>query len=109
MERSPDSTDSADTAKEKAKSLPTSSVVHRWANRSLESVLALTLNQVVLATCHSAGSRQLNNVQFDVAIVDEATQAVEAVCWVPILKAKRLILAGDPQQVSWGNGLEDMV
>ncbi len=56
--------------------------------------------QVVLATCHSAGGKQLNNLQFDVCIIDEATQAVEAVCWVPILKSKKLILAGDPQQVS---------
>lgn len=55
--------------------------------------------RVILATCHTAGSRQLNNMQFDVAIVDEATQAVEAVCWVPILKASKLILAGDPQQL----------
>ncbi|CAK9781174.1 putative DNA helicase [Cutaneotrichosporon oleaginosum] len=55
--------------------------------------------RVVLATCHTAGARQLNNMQFDVAIVDEATQAVEAVCWVPILKSKKLILAGDPQQL----------
>jgi DNA polymerase alpha-associated DNA helicase A len=54
---------------------------------------------VVLATCHSAGARQLNNMDFDVAIIDEATQAVEAVCWVPILKAKKLILAGDPEQL----------
>ncbi|WVR06790.1 hypothetical protein IAU60_003825 [Kwoniella sp. DSM 27419] len=58
----------------------------------------LSRAQVVLATCHSAGSRQLNNTTFDVCIVDEATQAVEAVCWVPILKSKKLILAGDPQQ-----------
>lgn len=56
--------------------------------------------QVVLATCHSAGGKQLNNINFDVCIIDEATQAVEAVCWVPILKSRRLILAGDPQQVS---------
>lgn len=56
-------------------------------------------DQVVLATCHSAGSRQINNMTFDVCIVDEATQAVEAVCWVPILKSKKLILAGDPKQV----------
>lgn len=67
--------------------------------------------QVVLATCHSAGSRQLNNVDFDICIVDEATQAIEAVCWVPILKAKRVILAGDPKQLpptimSSGKGLE---
>ncbi|OCF60945.1 DNA helicase [Kwoniella mangroviensis CBS 10435] len=59
----------------------------------------LSRAQVVLATCHSAGSRQLNNMTFDIAVVDEATQAIEAVCWVPILKAKMLILAGDPQQL----------
>ncbi|WWC89021.1 uncharacterized protein L201_003939 [Kwoniella dendrophila CBS 6074] len=59
----------------------------------------LSRAQVVLATCHSAGSRQLNNMLFDVAFVDEATQAIEAVCWVPILKAKKLVLAGDPQQL----------
>ncbi|ODN72845.1 hypothetical protein L202_08275 [Cryptococcus amylolentus CBS 6039] len=55
--------------------------------------------QVVLATCHSAGARQLNNMIFDICIIDEATQAVEPVCWVPILKASKLILAGDPQQL----------
>ncbi|CAD6582405.1 MAG: hypothetical protein TREMPRED_003274 [Tremellales sp. Tagirdzhanova-0007] len=55
--------------------------------------------RVVLATCHSAGGRQLNNLLFDVCIIDEATQAVEAVCWVPILKSRKLILAGDPQQL----------
>ncbi|KAK8864662.1 hypothetical protein IAR55_001912 [Kwoniella newhampshirensis] len=55
--------------------------------------------QVVLATCHSAGARQLNNMIFDICIIDEATQAVEAVCWIPILKSRKLILAGDPQQL----------
>jgi len=33
----------------------------------------------VLATCHSSGSRQLFNEEFDVVIIDEATQALEAV------------------------------
>ncbi|KAK1923993.1 putative DNA helicase [Papiliotrema laurentii] len=55
--------------------------------------------RVVLATCHSAGSRQINNMTFDYCIIDEATQAVEAVCWVPILKSNKVILAGDPQQL----------
>jgi hypothetical protein len=41
--------------------------------------------------------------------VDEATQAVEAVCWVPILKSKKLILAGDPQQVCLHLGIELML
>ncbi|THU84385.1 P-loop containing nucleoside triphosphate hydrolase protein [Dendrothele bispora CBS 962.96] len=56
-------------------------------------------SQVVLATCHSSGGRQLRNHQFDVVIIDEATQALEAVCWIPIMKAKKLILAGDPMQL----------
>ncbi|KAI5829521.1 P-loop containing nucleoside triphosphate hydrolase protein [Schizophyllum commune Tattone D] len=55
--------------------------------------------QVVLATCHTAGNRQLRSLDFDTVIIDEATQAVEAVCWVPIFKAKKLILAGDPMQL----------
>ncbi|KAJ7130315.1 AAA domain-containing protein [Mycena epipterygia] len=59
----------------------------------------LSESQVVLATCHSAGGRQLRNHEFDVVIIDEATQALEAVCWIPILKAKKLILAGDPMQL----------
>ncbi|KAI0037075.1 AAA domain-containing protein [Vararia minispora EC-137] len=59
----------------------------------------LNESQVVLATCHTSGGRQLHNHTFDVVIIDEATQAVEAVCWIPIFKAKKLILAGDPKQL----------
>ncbi|EJD02064.1 P-loop containing nucleoside triphosphate hydrolase protein [Fomitiporia mediterranea MF3/22] len=55
--------------------------------------------QVVLATCHSAGGRTLENMFFDVVIIDEATQALEAACWIPIVKGKRLILAGDHLQL----------
>lgn len=63
----------------------------------VESVLGES--QVVIATCYSAGGRQLRNHQFDVVVIDEATQAMEAVCWIPIFKAKKLILAGDPMQL----------
>lgn len=35
--------------------------------------------QIVLATCHSSGGRQLRYDEFDVVIIDEATQALEAV------------------------------
>ncbi|TBU50784.1 P-loop containing nucleoside triphosphate hydrolase protein [Dichomitus squalens] len=63
----------------------------------VESVMSES--QVVLATCHSAGGRQVRSQDFDVVIIDEATQAVEAVCWIPIFKAQKLILAGDPMQL----------
>ncbi|KAH7337710.1 AAA domain-containing protein [Rhizoctonia solani] len=55
--------------------------------------------KVVLATCHSSGSRQLTNMRFDVVCIDEACQALEAVCWISILKGSKLILAGDPLQL----------
>jgi superfamily I DNA and/or RNA helicase len=36
---------------------------------------------------------------FDVCIIDEAAQATEAICWIPILISKKLILAGDHKQL----------
>ncbi|KAF7982810.1 hypothetical protein HWV62_25741 [Athelia sp. TMB] len=57
------------------------------------------VGQIVLATCHAAGGRQLRGAAFDVAIIDEATQALEAVCWIPVFKAAKLVLAGDPMQL----------
>ncbi|KAN0060658.1 hypothetical protein ACQY0O_007316 [Thecaphora frezii] len=58
--------------------------------------------QIVVATCHGAGARQLVGREFDVVIIDEACQALEAVCWIPILKVRqggKLVLAGDHLQL----------
>lgn len=56
-------------------------------------------SKVVLATLHGAGGFQLRQERFDVVIIDEASQALEAQCWVPLLSAKKLILAGDHLQL----------
>lgn len=56
-------------------------------------------SKVVLATLHGAGGFQLRNETFDVLIIDEASQALEAQCWIPLLSAKKLILAGDHLQL----------
>lgn len=56
-------------------------------------------SKVVLATLHGAGSFQLRNETFDVLIIDEASQALEAQCWIPLLSATKLILAGDHLQL----------
>ena len=56
-------------------------------------------SKVVLATLHGAGGFQLRNDQFDVVIIDEASQALEAQCWIPLLSAKKVILAGDHLQL----------
>lgn len=58
-------------------------------------------SKVVLATLHGAGGFHLKNQQFDIVIVDEASQALEAQCWIPLLSsgASKLILAGDHLQL----------
>ncbi|KAF2126885.1 P-loop containing nucleoside triphosphate hydrolase protein [Dothidotthia symphoricarpi CBS 119687] len=61
----------------------------------------VTGSKVVLATLHGAGGFHLKGQEFDVVIVDEASQALEAQCWVPLLwaKAGKLVLAGDHLQL----------
>lgn len=58
-------------------------------------------SKVVCATLHGAGGFHLKNERFDVVIVDEASQAMEASCWIPLLGsgARKIILAGDPKQL----------
>ncbi|KAI1341547.1 AAA domain-containing protein [Xylariaceae sp. FL0016] len=56
-------------------------------------------SKVVLATLHGAGGYQLKNEEFDVIIIDEASQALEAQCWVPLLSAKKAVCAGDHLQL----------
>ncbi|OJJ42839.1 hypothetical protein ASPZODRAFT_1267726 [Penicilliopsis zonata CBS 506.65] len=56
-------------------------------------------SSVVLATLHGAGSHQLRNQRFDVVIIDEASQALEAQCWIPLLPASKVVLAGDHLQL----------
>ena len=52
-----------------------------------------------MTTCVGAASRLLKGVVFDVVVVDEAAQALEAACWIPILKGRRCVLAGDHLQL----------
>lgn len=73
--------------------------------RKREKALSGTILQrtrVVFLTCHGAGSRQLEGHGFDYVIIDEVCQALEATCWIPILKlvpGGRIILAGDHLQL----------
>ena len=61
----------------------------------------LQSSKVVLSTLHGAGGFHLKNEQFDVVLVDEASQALEAQCWIPVLNsgAPKLVLAGDHLQL----------
>ena len=57
---------------------------------------------VVVSTLHGAGGRDVGGKKFDVVVVDEAAQAVEPQCWIPVVMAgevNKLVLAGDHLQL----------
>lgn len=56
--------------------------------------------QVVACTLIGANSDYLRNRSFSTLFVDECSQALEPANWVPILKANRVIMAGDHQQLA---------
>lgn len=70
--------------------------------RVLERKAVRTLiknSQVICSTNVSVGSDQLKNMEFDVVFVDEATQAMEPSCLIPMRKSEKWILAGDHKQL----------
>lgn len=55
-------------------------------------------SQVVLGT-HAGISKRMVKGDFDLVTLDEASQAVEPLSWVPITLAKKVVFAGDSMQL----------
>lgn len=58
-----------------------------------------TKAQVITATLVGANHYTVRDRQYQTVIIDEAAQALEPACWIPILKADRVVLAGDHCQL----------
>jgi ATP-dependent RNA/DNA helicase IGHMBP2 len=56
--------------------------------------------QVITATLVGSNHYTVRNVKFHTIVIDEAGQALEPACWIPILKGQKLILAGDHCQLA---------
>ena len=54
---------------------------------------------VIASTLVGADSRLLHGMKFHTLFIDEAAQALEAACWIPIRRVHRVILAGDHCQL----------
>lgn len=54
---------------------------------------------VICCTLVSSNSRYIEQLHFNTVFIDEAAQALEPATWIPILKANKVILAGDPYQL----------
>ncbi|AEA48124.1 IGHMBP2 family helicase [Archaeoglobus veneficus] len=70
--------------------------------REIEEEIAreiINSSQVVLATNSSAALELIKDVEFDVAVIDEASQATIPSVLIPISKTRRFVLAGDHKQL----------
>ena len=55
--------------------------------------------RVIACTLVGSAHRLLEGMKFGTLFIDEAAQALEAACWIPMKRASRVILAGDHCQL----------
>jgi ATP-dependent RNA/DNA helicase IGHMBP2 len=72
-----------------------------WANTLENRIIdqILTGAQAITCTLVGAGNSVLEPYRFRTCVIDEAAQALEPACWIPISKCSRVVLAGDPFQL----------
>lgn len=59
----------------------------------------LSRADVITATLVGANHYTVRSLRYHTVVIDEAGQALEPACWIPILKARKLVMAGDHQQL----------
>ncbi len=72
-----------------------------WARMLEDRVIEEILSGAQAITCTLVGAAHplLEKRRFRTCVIDEAAQALEPACWIPILKCSRVVLAGDPFQL----------
>jgi len=55
--------------------------------------------QVIACTLVGASNMSIKGKRFKTVFIDEAAQALEPACWIPIIKGDRVIFAGDHHQL----------
>ena len=55
--------------------------------------------QVIAATLVGANHYTVRSLKYHTVVIDEAGQALEPACWIPIIKGQKVILAGDHCQL----------
>ena len=62
-------------------------------------MLCSTLQTIVATSCLGTNHPLFTRQQFDVCIVDEASQVVQPACLGPLFCCKKFVLVGDPKQL----------
>lgn len=66
------------------------------SRRTVDELLAHA--DVVLVT-NTGPLHRLRDLEFDRIVIDEAAQALECACWIPLLRASAAVLVGDHKQL----------
>jgi len=72
-------------------------VARRTEQLAVERILAEA--DVICGTLTGLDSATLGLLRFDLVVIDEACQSPEPACWIPIQRAAKVVLAGDPCQL----------
>ncbi|HEY0066346.1 MAG TPA: AAA domain-containing protein [Flavisolibacter sp.] len=59
----------------------------------------LSKADVITSTLVGANHYSVRHLKYHTVVIDEAGQALEPACWIPILKARKLVMAGDHCQL----------
>ncbi len=72
-----------------------------WADQLEESTIDQILSNADVITCTlvSITNKYVAKLKFQTIFIDEAAQALEPATWIPILRARRVVFAGDPLQL----------
>jgi ATP-dependent RNA/DNA helicase IGHMBP2 len=72
-----------------------------WAKALEDRLVEEILSSAQAITCTLVGAAHplLEKRSFRTCIIDEAAQALEPACWIPMAKCSRVVLAGDPFQL----------
>lgn len=76
-------------------------IINNEDNHSMVGECLLNCYQIIGATCVGLESRHygLNNMEFDIVIIDEAGKALAGELLIPINRAKKVIIIGDHKQL----------
>lgn len=59
----------------------------------------LSKADIITATLVGANHYTVRHLKYETVVIDEAGQALEPACWIPILKAQKVVMAGDHCQL----------
>lgn len=72
-----------------------------WARQLEDRIIDQILDSAQVITCTLVGAAHslLEKRTFRTVVIDEAAQALEPATWIPIIKASKVVLTGDPFQL----------